>query len=127
MKKICVRDCYDTSTSLYYYAGQKYDLEDGDIVAESHHFRNPREKQVVVEEKAQLDPTLKRKTVKWLAKKFPLAAKKVDLRTKGAHRSLVYEIMKEQGVIESVEEEGKTAGEHLIDEKSSKLEASRKR
>jgi hypothetical protein len=127
MKKRCIRDCYDTSTSLYYYAGAVYELEEGDIIAESKHFIDFGKKPPVTEEKAALDPALNKKTLKYLVKKYPSAAKKVDLRKKGAHRSMVYEIMKEQGTIESTEEEGKTEAEHLIEQKESKLAASRKR
>jgi hypothetical protein len=127
MKRICIRDCYDTSTSLYYYAGHRYELEEGDIIADTDHFIDPKTKPPVMKEEAVLDPMLNKKTLKYLAKKYPAAAKKVDLRTKGAHRALVYEIMKMQGTLESTEEEGKTMGEQLDAERDSKLAASRKR
>jgi len=127
MKKICTRDCYDMSTSIYYQQGHVYELEEGDTVAESNHFRDPKAKQVVEKEEAMLDPQLNRKTLKYLAKKYPAAAKKIDLRTKGAHRAMVYEIMRERGVIEPSDEEGKTMGEQLDSERDSKLVASGKR
>jgi hypothetical protein len=60
-------------------------------------------------------------------KKYPEAAKKVDLRTKTARRDLIYEIMKGQGTLESTKEEGETMGERLDNERDSKLAASRKR
>ena len=127
MKKICMRNCYDTSTGLYYYQGHRYDLEEGDIIADSDHFRDAGRPVVVPEEKAALDPALMKKTVKYLTKKYPAAAKKVDLRAKGAHRSMVYEIMKERGDVKPADEEGKTMGEQLDSDRDSKLEASRKR
>lgn len=127
MRKRCLRDCYDTTTSLLYEAGRVYDLEEGDVIAETNHFIAFGKEQPVTEEKAKLDPQLNRKTLKYLTKKYPSAAKKVDLRKKGAHRSMVYEIMKQRGGIESTEEEGKTEAEHLIEQKESKLSASRKR
>ena len=127
MRKKGIRDCYDTTTSMYYQVGHMYEFEEGDMIAETKHFIGRNEKEAVPEEKAELDPKLKKKTLKYLAKKYPDAAKNVDLRTKGAHRSMVYEIMKQQGTIESIEEEGKTQGEYLIEEKATKLAASRKR
>ena len=127
MRKICVNDCYDMATSTYYYQGHTYELEEGDTVTESHHFRDPKAKQVVEKEQAMLDPNLNRKTLKFLAKKYPEVAKNIDLRTKGAHRVMVYEIMKTQGTIEAADEEGKTMGEQLDSERDSKLKASRKR
>jgi len=127
MRKICIRDCYDTATGLFYEEGGRYEFEEGDAIAETKHFIGPREKAPVVEETARLDPMLAKKTTKYLAKKYPEAAKNIDLRKKGAHRSLVYEIMKQQGTLESTKEEGKTEGEHLVDARDSKLAASRKR
>jgi hypothetical protein len=119
MQKRCLRDCYDTTTSLLYEAGKVYELEEGDVIAESRHFIDFGKKVPIPKEKAKLDPDLNKKTLKFLAKKYPEAAKKVDLRTKGAHREMVYEIMKSRGVIESTEEEGKTEAEHLIEQKAS--------
>ena len=127
MEKICIRNCYDMATSTYYYQGHVYDLEEGDTITETNHFRDPRKKIVVEKEQAMLDPNLNKKTLKFLAKKYPEAAKKIDLRTKGAHRAMVYEIMKDQGTIEASDEEGKTMGEQLDSERDSKLKASRKR
>jgi len=127
MKKICIRDCYDTTTGVYYYAGMRYRLEDGDMIAESGHFINTEEKVPVKEEEAMLDPELNKKTLKYLVKKYPEAAKNIDLRKKGAHRSMVFEIMRQQGTVESTEEEGKTLGEQLDADRDSKLAASRKR
>ncbi len=127
MRKRCLRDCYDTTTSLLYEAGKVYELEEGDVIAETNHFIDFGAKQPVDKEKAKLDPLLNKKTTKYLAEKYPSAAKKVDLRKKDAHRAIIYEIMKMRGVVESTEEEGKTAGEHLIEAKESKLAASRKR
>jgi hypothetical protein len=127
MKRICIRDCYDTTTGFYYEHGGRYELEDGDVIADSGHFISIGEKVPIVADVARLDPMLNRKTTKYLTKKYPEAAKKVDLRKKSAHRDLVFEIMKQQGTVESVEDEGKTQGEHLIEEKESKLAASLKR
>jgi hypothetical protein len=108
--------------------GQEYDLEEGDTIAETKHFIDHGKKLPVTKEKAELDPNLAKKTLKFLANKYPEEAKKIDLRTKGAHRSMVYEIMKSRGMtIESTEDEGKTMAEQLVDEKQSKLAASRKR
>ena len=127
MKKLCIRDCFDTATNFYYEVGMTYEFEEGDAIAETNHFVNPNQKPAVQESEARLDPALARKTMKYLAKKYPEAAKKVDLRKRGAHRSLVYEIMKMQGTLESTIDEGKTQGEYLIEEKESKLAASLKR
>jgi hypothetical protein len=55
----------------------------------------------------------------YLKKKHPNEAKKVDLRTKGAHRDLVIEIMKAQGTID-VEDEGKTVADHQIAEREAR-------
>jgi hypothetical protein len=127
MQKKCIRDCYDMATSTFYKSGHFYTLEEGDAIAETNHFIDIGTKPIVRKELAALDPQLNKKTTKYLAKKYPAAAKKVDLRKKDAHRSLVYEIMKTRGVIESTEEEGKTAGEHMSEEKEKRLEDSRKR
>jgi hypothetical protein len=107
--------------------GRVYELEEGDVIAETRHFKDFGAKEIVPKEKAKLDPQLNKKTLKWLAKKYPEVAKKVDLRTKGAHREMVYGIMKMQGAIESTEEEGKTEAEHLIEQKEKRLESSKKR
>lgn len=127
MKKICIRDCFDTATSFLFREGIVYEFEDGDFIAETDHFIDVGKKRPVEKEEARLDPDLVKKTTKYLMKKYPEAAKKVDLRTKTARRDLIYEIMKEQGTLESTKEEGETMGERLDNERDSKLAASRKR
>jgi hypothetical protein len=105
-----------------------YALEEGDMMAETKYFIDPAAvKALPVEDKeVRLDPSLNRKTLKYLVKKHPNEAKQVDLRKKGAHRALIVLIMKKQGTIED-EDEGKTQAEHLVDEKALKLKAAQKR
>ena len=61
-----------------------------------------------------------RKTVKYLSEKYPAEAKKVDLRKRTAKRELVIAIMKKEGTLRT-EDEGKTMGEQLTDEREAKL------
>jgi hypothetical protein len=107
---------------VYYAQGFIYEFEEGDEMAESKHFVDVDkiETAPIEENKIVLDKKLMRKTVKYLSEKYPVEAKKVDLRKRSAKRDLVIAIMKKEGTLR-VEDEGKTMGEQLTSEREAKL------
>lgn len=121
LRRVCIRDCFDNATSIYYEAGQGYEFEEGDEMAESKHFYDPQKEAAkpVEEKEIRLDSKHLRKSMKYLVKKHPVEAKKVDLRRRDAKRNLIIEIMKKEGTIED-HDEGKTMSEHQIAEREAK-------
>lgn len=122
----CIRDCFSSAYLQYFKAGQDWEFEEGDDFPRKHFINlDEGEQQTFLSAEIPLDPTLNKKTVEWLKKKYPDSAKKVDFRTGPAKespkRAIILQIMRDEGTLKEVPNKGFTLAEHMERERTAKL------